>query len=205
VWVQVGTGIEDYFNSGFAFSFFGKIFHNDLSGLTHVHGSTGRGMDNPRPDWCLASLDGLPPPPYCDCDTLSVCVCACVRGESEHTVGLLERVCGLILTSRWSAYRYWDRDPMTFTDGRFALVWRNGESPGPGLSCRPAGRAGDRGSPTVVDSYYHLRNISMSSKSLAGLRSTFCHTDADTDDTVQVLMGVHVEEAGCGCGCWYHG
>lgn len=27
-----GTGIEDYFNSGFAFSFFDKIFHNDLSG-----------------------------------------------------------------------------------------------------------------------------------------------------------------------------
>jgi len=40
----VGTGIEDFFNSGFAFGFFGKTFHNDLSGLTHVHGSTGHGL-----------------------------------------------------------------------------------------------------------------------------------------------------------------
>jgi hypothetical protein len=100
----LGTGIEDFFNSGFAFSFFGKTFHNDLSGLTHVHGSTGHGMDNPRPDW-------------------------------------------------WSAYRYFDQDPLTFSDGRFEFVWRNGESPGPGLTCRPGGRATDKGSPTVIDSY----------------------------------------------------
>merc|ERR1712060_807639 len=100
----LGTGIEDFFNSGFAFSFFGKTFHNDLSGLTHVHGSTGHGMDAPRPSW-------------------------------------------------WSAYRYFDKDPMTFTDGRLEFVWRNGESPGPGLTCRPQGRPTDNGSPTVVDSY----------------------------------------------------
>jgi hypothetical protein len=100
----LGTGIEDFFNSGFAFSFFGKTFHNDLSGLTHVHGSTGHGMDNPRPDW-------------------------------------------------WSAYRYFDKDPLTFADGRFEFVWRNGESPGPGLTCRPTGRSTDRGAPTVIDSY----------------------------------------------------
>jgi len=48
---------EDFFNSGFAFSFFGKTFHNDLSGLTHVHGSTGHGMDNPRPDLTLRPHD----------------------------------------------------------------------------------------------------------------------------------------------------
>jgi len=50
----VGTGIEDFFNSGFAFGFFGKTFHNDLSGLSHVHGSTGHGLVNPRPDWFSA-------------------------------------------------------------------------------------------------------------------------------------------------------
>lgn len=100
----LGTGIEDFFNSGFAFSFFGKTFHNDLSGLTHVHGSTGHGMDNPRPDW-------------------------------------------------WSAYRYFDKDPLTFADGRFEFVWRNGESVGPGLTCRPNAHATDQGSPTIVDSY----------------------------------------------------
>ena len=50
----VGTGIEDYFNSGFAFGFFGKTFHNDLSGLSHVHGSTGHGMKAPRPGWFSA-------------------------------------------------------------------------------------------------------------------------------------------------------
>jgi hypothetical protein len=105
----LGTGIEDFFNSGFAFSFFGKTFHNDLSGLTHVHGSTGHGMDNPRPDW-------------------------------------------------WSAYRYFDQDPLTFSDGRLEFVWRNGESPGPGLTCRPPHpgskpRPADKGAPTIVDSY----------------------------------------------------
>ena len=50
----VGTGIEDFFNSGFAFGFFGKTFHNDLSGLSHVHGSTGHGLVSPRPDWFSA-------------------------------------------------------------------------------------------------------------------------------------------------------
>ena len=100
----VGTGIEDYFNSGFAFGYFAKTFHNDMSGLSHVHGSTAHGLDNPRPSW-------------------------------------------------WTAYRYFDKDPMTFTDGRLELIWRNGESPGPGLTCRPAGRPTDDGSPVVIDSY----------------------------------------------------
>jgi hypothetical protein len=99
----VGTGVEDYFNSGFAFSFFGKTFHNDLSGLSHVHGSTGHGMKDPRPGW-------------------------------------------------FTAYRYHDQDPMTFSD-RFELVWRNGESPGPGLTCRPTGRPADKGSAVTIDSY----------------------------------------------------
>lgn len=51
----VGTGIEDYFNSGFAFGFFAKYFHNDHSGLTHVHGGAGRGtVGQARPDWFSA-------------------------------------------------------------------------------------------------------------------------------------------------------
>lgn len=100
----VGTGIEDYFNSGFAFGFFGKYFHNDHSGLTHVHGGAGRGqVGQPRPSW-------------------------------------------------FSAYRYFDQDPLTFVDGRLELVWRNGESPN-GLTCRPTGNPKDRGSPVIVDSY----------------------------------------------------
>ena len=45
------------------------------------------------------------------------------------------------------------QDPLTFQDGRFEFVWRNGESPGPGLTCRPKGRATDKGANTVVDSY----------------------------------------------------
>lgn len=85
-------------------TFKGKTFRNDLSGLTHVHGFTGNGNKQPRPDW-------------------------------------------------WSAYRYFDKDPLTFSDGRFEFVWRNGESPGPGLTCRPTGRNTDNGSPTVIDSY----------------------------------------------------
>ena len=52
----------------------------------------------------------------------------------------------------FSAYRYFDQDPLTFQDGRLELVWRNGESP-VGLTCRPGGRPTDRGSPVVIDSY----------------------------------------------------
>lgn len=99
----VGTGIEDYFNSGFAFGFFAKTFHNSLSGLSHVHGTPGHGLKGPRPDW-------------------------------------------------FTAYRYHDQDPLTFADGRFEFVWRNGESP-TGLTCRPAGRATDNGAPVMIDSY----------------------------------------------------
>ena len=48
----------DFFNDGFAFGFFGKTYHIGMSGLTYVHGSTGRGtqqhVKTPRPAWWSA-------------------------------------------------------------------------------------------------------------------------------------------------------
>ena len=77
----LGTGCEDFFNDAFGFGFFSKIFHNDNSGLTHVHNTLGRGC------------------PECE-----------GRGRP----------------SWFSAYRYFDQDPLPWTGSTFRFVWRNG-------------------------------------------------------------------------------
>ena len=79
----LGTGLEDYFNNAFGFGWFSKIYHNDNSGLSHMHAS--------HPTFAPGTGQQL-------------------RQGMDS----------------FSAYRYFDGDPLTFAGGRFALVWRNG-------------------------------------------------------------------------------
>jgi len=104
----MGSGIEDYFGDSYGFGYFSKIYHSDISGLSHVHNGVGAGVKVSSFSW-------------------------------------------------FSAYRYFDNDPVTF-DKRFFLTWRNGaatrtDPAGHTTKCflDEGGQGG--GSNQIIDSY----------------------------------------------------
>merc|ERR1712232_607047 len=106
----LGSGLEDFYGDSYGFGYWSKLYHTQVSGLSHVHNDVGAGDKRTSAKW-------------------------------------------------FSAYRYFDQDPLTFSE-RFFMTWRNGavfktDAAGHSPKCflDDTGGKGNNPPEQIVDSY----------------------------------------------------
>lgn len=108
--LPLGSGVEDFYGDSYGFGYWSKVYHTQVSGLSHVHNGVGAGDKRTSAMW-------------------------------------------------FSAYRYFDQDPLTFSE-RFFMTWRNGavfktNAAGHSTKCflDDAGGKGNNPPEQIIDSY----------------------------------------------------